>query len=278
MRRMLICCGEKADTPLYMKEFEVSVSTIEELCYCFKKNLHMLEESIMREELCAFIEQQLHLKALAEELRSVIGQKKGLSAFVCSIMEYTGYLSQKEVVYLEAELKEVEGKDNVVRRKAKADFLLQNEKYARAAMEYDSILKEEVIEDDKIIGDIYHNLATLYSRMFYFDKAAKYYQMAYEKNKDKESYESYLLALHMCLSREEYVKKVADEMVTEETALALEKRLEQSLTEEAASPERNRINEISNYRKLGYVQEYYWALEKVFEEYKKEYRDSMSEG
>lgn len=278
MGKMIICCGKKAETPLYMKEFQLSVSTIEELCYCLNKNLHMLDKNIMKEQLCSFIEQQLDLKPLAEQMRSVIENQKGLAAFVCCIMKYTGYLSEEENACLEVQLSEIEGKSSVVRRKAKADFLLEHKKLAKAAREYNRILQEETMEDDKIAGDIYHNLGTVYSRMFYFDKAAKYYQMAYEKNKEKESYECYLLALHMHLPKEEYVKRVAEEMVTEETALALEKKLGQALLDEADSPKRGRMNEISKYRQLGYVQEYYWALEKIFDEYKQEYRGSMSEG
>lgn len=278
MGRMIICSGKKAEKPLYMKEFQISVSTIEEICYCLKKNLHMLDKNIMKEQICSFIEQQLGMETLAKQLRTVIEHQEGLSAFVRCIMKSVGYLSEEELLYLEAELKEVEGKSSVVRRKAKADFLLEHKKYAKAAMEYNNILREEILEDEKITGDIYHNLGTTYSRMFYFDKAAKYYQMAYEKNKDEESYESYLLALHMHLPKEEYVKAVTEEMVPEEMALALEQRLGQALIDEKDSLKRNRINEILKYRQLGYVQEYYWALEKVLDEYKQEYRESMSEG
>ena len=278
MGRMLICCGKKAETPLYMKEFQISVSTIEEICYCLKKNLHMLDKSIMKEQICSFIEQQLGMETLAKQLRAVIEKQEGLSAFVRCIMKSVGYLSEEELLYLEAELKEVEGKSNVVRRKAKADFLLEHKKYAKAAVEYNNILREEILEDDKITGDIYHNLGTTYSRMFFFDKAAKYYNMAYEKNKDEESYACYLLALHMYLPKEDYVKAVTEEMVPEETALSLEQRLGQALLDEKESSKRNRMNEVTKYRQLGYVQEYYWALEKVFDEYKQEYRRSMSEG
>lgn len=278
MGRMIICSGKKAETPLYMKEFQISVSTIEEICYCFKKNLHMLDKNIMKEQICSFIEQELGMEALAKQLRAVIEHQEGLSAFVRCIMESVGYLSEEELLYLEAELKEVEGKSSLVRRKAKADFLLEHKKYAKAVMEYNNILREEILEDEKITGDIYHNLGTAYSRMFYFDKAAKYYQMAYEKNKDEESYESYLLALHMHLPKEEYVKAVTEEMVSEEMALALEQRLGQALIDENDSPKRKRMNEILKYRQLGYIQEYYWALEKILDEYKQEYRESMSEG
>ena len=278
MGRMLICCGRKADEPLYMREFQVFVSTIEELCYCLKKNLHMLDDSIMNEQICRFIEQELGMEKLAKQLREVIEKQVGLPVFVRCIMKYIGYLSEEELILMEAELKEVEGKSNAVRKKAKADFWLESKKYAKAAREYYRILQEETLEDDKIKGDIYHNLGTIYSRMFFFDKAATYYQIAYEKNKDEESYACYLLALHVHLPKEEYVKVVTEELVSEEMALALEQRLGQALIEEKDSCKRNRMDEVLKYRQLGYVQEYYYALEKVLEEYKAEYRGSMSEG
>lgn len=275
---MIICHKKKAETPLYIKEFELNIYTIEELCFCFKKNLHMLDNNIMRETLCVFLEKDLELKELAVSLRRIIERQEGLAAFVGTIMKYTGYLQEEERIFLESELKEVEGKSSVVRRKAKADFLLEHKKYAKAAREYNAILVEEEIEEEKIAGDIYHNLGTIYARLFSFKEAAEFYQKAYKKNQDKESYECYFMALHMYLPREEYVKRVAEELVTEEDALSIEKKLEQMIAEEKESPKREEIKEILKYRELGYVQEYYRGLDRIFSGYQQDYKASMTEG
>lgn len=278
MGRMIICHGKKAKTPLYMKEFELHIYTIEELCFCFKKNLHMLDNSIMRETLCIFLEKELELKELAECLRGIIERQEGLGAFVSTIMKHSGYLPEEERIFLESELKVVEGKSSVVRRKAKADFLLENKKYAKAAKEYNAILAEEEIEEEILEGNIYHNLGTIYARLFFFKEAAEFYQRAYAKNQDKESYECYLMALHMYLPKEEYVKRVAEELVTEEEALFIERKLEQLIAEEKESSKRGEIKELLKYRELGYVQEYNRGLDKVFSGYQQEYKTSMTEG
>ncbi|MBQ4530319.1 MAG: hypothetical protein IJA36_06885 [Lachnospiraceae bacterium] len=278
MGRMIICHKKKAEIPLYIKEFELHIYTIEELCFCLKKNLHMLDDNIMKENLCIFLEKELELKELAEYLRKIIEKQEGLAVFVGAIMKYTGYLRKEEIIFLEAELKEVEGKSSVVRRKAKADFLLEHKKYAKAVREYNAILTEEEIEEEKIRGNIYHNLGTIYARLFFFKEAAEFYQKAYENNRDKESYECYLMALHMYLPKEEYVKRVAEELVTEEDALFIEKKLEQMVLEEKESPKREEIKEILKYKELGYVQEYYHGLDKIFSGYQQDYKVSMTEG
>ena len=69
MGRMLICHDKKAENPLYMKEFELHIYAIEELCFCLNKNLHMLDNHIMKEQLCSFLEQELELPQLAAHLR-----------------------------------------------------------------------------------------------------------------------------------------------------------------------------------------------------------------
>lgn len=278
MGRMLICHGKKAETPLYMKEFELHIYTIEELCYCLNRNLHMLDNHLMREQLCLFLEKELGLEELAGHLRKVIENQEGLARFVRSIMKYTGYLNEDELVFLEAELKDVEGKSSVVRRKAKADFFLENKKFVKAIREYEEILKQETLEDVIMEGNIYHNMATAYGRLFFFKEAAAYYCKAYEKNQDRESYESYLLALHMYLPKEEYIKTVTEEMVSEELALSLEQKLQKTMEREQDSAARKRVRDILKQKESGYIQEYYKGMDELFEDYKQEYRGSMAEG
>lgn len=278
MGRMLICHGKKAETPLYMKEFELHIYAIEELCFCLNKNLYMLDNHLMREQLCMFLEKELELSELAAHLRKVIENQEGLAKFVRSIMKYTGYLNEDELIFLEAELKDVEGKSSVVRRKAKADFFLENGKCAKAIKEYEEILANEEMEDVTMEGNLYHNMGTAYGRLFFFKEAAEFFMKAYEKNQDKESYESYLFALHMYLPKEEYIKRVTEEMVTEEVALALEQKIQKTMEQEKNSEERRKVIEILNNKELGRVQEYYKGMEQLIEGYKQEYKGSMTEG
>ena len=275
MDRILICQGKKAEKPYYFQEFELNIYAIEELCYCFRKNLHMLDENIMREQLCQFVEVELALPELAGKMRKSIENQEGLQGFVSVIMRDTGYLNDKQLQQLKSSLKEVEGKSTLLRRKAKADFCLANKWYQKALLEYQSMLKEEEFEKEEDKADIYHNMGTVYARLFFFEEAEKNFAHAYELNHDKESLRCYLQALHMYLPKEEYVKRVAQEMIPEEDALVIEETLSQALEEVGHCEKQRKMEQVQEYKISGNISTYYEELNKCLEGYKQEYKNSM---
>lgn len=275
MDRILICQGKKAEQPYHFQEFELNIYTIEELCYCFYKNLHMLDENIMKEQLCQFVERKLELPQLAEKMRKSIENQKGLEGFVHAVMDDTGYLREEELAKLSQSLREVEGKSTLLRRKAKADFYLENKRYQKAFQEYQEILREEEFENEADKANIYHNIGTVYAGLFLFEEAGKNYAHAYELSGDKESLGCYLQALHMYLPKEAYVKRVAEEMVPEENALATEETLLHALEKAAVSEKRKKMDKVLEYKKAGNISRYYEKLNECLEEYKQEYKNSM---
>ena len=275
MDRVLICQGKKAEKPYRFLEFELNIYTIEELCYCLQKNLHMLDETIMREQLCQFVEAELALPKLAMKLRKTIENREGLLGFVSTIMRETGYVTEERLQQLAISLKEVEGKSSLLRRKARADFCLENKWYQKALSEYQAILREEPFEKEEEKAAIYHNIGTVYARLFFFKEAEKYYARAYALDENKESLRCYLQALHMYLPREEYIKRVTEEMISEEDALKTEQTLAEVLPEVEECEKQKRREQVQEYRRKGDIPRYYEELEQCFEEYKQEYRNGM---
>lgn len=275
MDRVLICQGKKAEKPYRFLEFELNIYTIEELCYCLQKNLHMLDETIMREQLCQFVEAELALPKLAMKLRKTIENREGLLGFVSTIMRETGYVTEERLQQLAISLKEVEGKSSLLRRKARADFCLENKWYQKALSEYQAILREESFEKEEEKAAIYHNIGTVYARLFFFKEAEKYYARAYALDENKESLRCYLQALHMYLPREEYIKRVTEEMISEEDALKTEQTLAEVLPEVEECEKQKRREQVQEYRRKGDIPRYYEELEQCFEEYKQEYRNGM---
>lgn len=275
MDRVLICQGKKAEKPYRFLEFELNIYTIEELCYCLQKNLHMLDETIMREQLCQFVETELALPNLAMKLRKTIENREGLLGFVSTIMRETGYVTEERLQQLAISLKEVEGKSSLLRRKARADFCLENKWYQKALSEYQAILREEPFEKEEEKAAIYHNIGTVYARLFFFKEAEKYYARAYDLDENKESLRCYLQALHMYLPREEYIKRVTEEMISEEDALKTEQTLAEVLPEVEECEKQKRREQVQEYRRKGDIPRYYEELEQCFEEYKQEYRNGM---
>lgn len=292
MECLLLCHEKKAEKPFYLKEFDLKIYTIEELCYCLYKNVHMLDRHIMKEQLCMFLQKELGFEHLAMELRHMIETKQGLEKFVLAILEESGFFLEQELQSIGRELQEIEGKSSLFRKKTRGDYYLEHEKYAKALLEYQQILETEfgecrveTITEDISLGDrelleykssVIHNIGIVYARLFSFEEAARYFYKSYEIAKDSESLESYLIALHMYLPREQYIERVTNEMIAQDVALGVEEKFRIVIEGQAGLEGRKRHREIFEQKTIGNVMEYYEEVDGVLEKYKEDYRESMT--
>ncbi len=292
MECLLLCHEKKAEKPFYLKEFDLKIYTIEELCYCLYKNVHMLDRHIMKEQLCMFLQKELGFEHLAMELRHMIETKQGLEKFVLAILEESGFFREQELQSIGRELQEIEGKSSLFRKKARGDYYLEHEKYSKALLEYQQILetefgecKAETVTEDISLGDrelleyksgVLHNIGTVYARLFSFEMAARYFYRAYEITKDSESLEGYLIALHMYLPRDEYIERVTKELIIQDVALAVEEKFRIVMEGQDKQESRRRNREIFEQKTLGNVMEYYEEVDGVLEKYKEDYKESMT--
>lgn len=291
MECLLLCHEKKAEKPFYLKEFDLRIYTMEELCYCLYKNVHMLDRHIMKEQLCMFLQKELGFERLAAELRQMIETKQGLEKFVLAILEVSGLFLKEELENIGTELREIEGKSSLFRKKARGDYYLEHAKYAKALYEYQQILETEfegcmaeTITEEMSLGDrelleyksnVIHNMGTVYARLFSFEEAARYFYKSYEMTKDNESLESYLMALHMYLPREQYIERVTSEMIAQDVALGVEEKFRIVIEEGARQEDKCRSKKIFEQKTLGNVMEYYEEVDAVLEKYKEDYKESM---
>ena len=81
------------------------------------------------------------------------------------------------------------------RIKAKADILMETDKYNMAINYYNSILSKSINTDlpERFYGDVYNNLGVAYARLFEYDQAATAFRCAYRLNASAESLESIIM-------------------------------------------------------------------------------------
>ena len=97
----------------------------------------------------------------------------------------------------------------------------------------------------------------------------------FEMTKDNESLESYLMALHMYLPREQYIERVTSEMIAQDVALGVEEKFRIVIEEGARQEDKCRSKKIFEQKTLGNVMEYYEEVDAVLEKYKEDYKESM---
>ena len=141
MAELTLCSGSLATTPYYITGLGVNVYSIEELCYCLTKNAYILDQDLLDDELCIFLDKQLKMKDLAAKLQEMIDADKSIGEFVTTILTETGYLGEEEIREVKQVLLDNAMLGFAQKRKARGDNLLRSRKYMLAIEEYQFILQ-----------------------------------------------------------------------------------------------------------------------------------------
>lgn len=228
MGRVVLCVGNMAKTPYLIKKADISVYTVEELCYCIRENTFLMDEDMVCRELVDWLRQECDLPELADSLHRHLKAKASVSAFLTEILEYTGYYSREETRRISRFLETEAGLSEYERQKNATDYLAGNGKYELAMLRYHELLHDVPEEDTVLRAKILHNMGYVSSQLFLFDRASKFFYNAYELSGEKESFLQFLAAKRMRLDEKAYVDFIAglpEEYY--EITMELEKRVEQ---------------------------------------------------
>ena len=179
MGRAILCLGQYAKIPYTFEKTKTRVFCLEELCFFLKENAGLVDESCFTRELADWIGEQCGLPELAVRLRALMKGKEKPEVIVPQILEYAGCFSEKEIqetgqlIRLSADVSLPE------KWKARADYFLENRRYAMAIQEYRRILDEEEKRIPSFDGKLYHNLGVAQAGLFLFEKAADSFETAY---------------------------------------------------------------------------------------------------
>jgi tetratricopeptide (TPR) repeat protein len=227
MGELLICHEPIAALPYYVEGLGQNLYSMEELCYYIAKNTYLLDESFMTEELCTWVEKEMNLYRLGEQLRDIMREQGLLSDFVLAILESTSYVTMKEMQEIVLTIRQMEEKSDFECSKIRADQLMERRKYLAAIYEYKRLLdSEDAKKESKLIcGNILHNLGTAYARLFLFEEAADCYSRAYRLNEAGESLRE-CMHCYLCLGDEEgFLQKAEDYELDEMAVLEIKNEL-----------------------------------------------------
>ena len=209
MGRVILCMGNTAKTPYVLQNLGISIYTVEELCYCIKEDAFLMDDGIVCKELIDWLRDECGLTELADSLYVFLRLKSSVSAFLATILEYTGYYPPAEIKRIEQFLKAAEGQDEYEKRKRIADYLAGTGKYQLAVEKYSELLLLLPLEYAEFRARVLHNIGYANCQMFLFEKAAKHFEEAYRLSGEKESLMQFLAAKRMLLTEKEYIDYIA---------------------------------------------------------------------
>ena len=154
MSGYIICQVKRAKLPYYIENISTNIYSIEELCFYFYHNIYLLDSTILNEELCFWIRDQLGLKKLADNLyKHLDDDDMKVGDFILPVFKEINYLSLEEFRKLNQQIQQLAKEPEVLRQKRKGDYLMEHGKYVNAIKVYQKALRQET-EDEAAVTDI----------------------------------------------------------------------------------------------------------------------------
>ncbi len=206
MGSLILCHHKRAIHPHDITRIHRKIYTIEELCYYLCNNLYLVDYTIMNEQLCRWLEEELEFKDLADRLRNILKQNGSIEKFVLMILSESHIYNEAEMIRIQNVLERLKNQKDIERQKYKGDNLLESGEWEEAILVYQSILNQEKDKsvDDKFYAYIYANMGAAYGKLFLYQESARMYDRAFLICGDITMLEPYLYASYKYMSMEEY--------------------------------------------------------------------------
>lgn len=154
MSGYILCQVKRAKLPYYIENISTNIYSIEELCFYFYHNIYLLDSTILNEELCFWIRDQLGLKKLADNLyKHLDDDDMKVGDFILPVFKEINYLSLEEFRRLNQQIQQLAKEPEVLRQKRKGDYLMEHGKYVNAIKVYQKALRQETT-DETVVTDI----------------------------------------------------------------------------------------------------------------------------
>ncbi len=206
MGSIILCHSVIAKTPFEITRIHKKIYTIEELCYYITHNLYLVDNTVINEQLCTWIEGELELRELSYQLRNILLDHIGKEEFIMTLMKESKIYIQSELNHLQDVLARLKDLPDVERQKNKGDNLLKNGETEEAILVYQSILRglrDENLEES-FYGKVYACMGAAYGRMFLYKESMAMYDKAFQICNDPALVKCYLYAASRCLDETQY--------------------------------------------------------------------------
>ena len=227
MSGYILCQVKKAEKPFYIENISTNIYSIEELCYYLYNNLYLVDSSLISNQLCTWLEEELDLPKLAAKLKPFIGKEAGLEEILYPVFKEINYLAYEELRTLNGRIERRNSESEEIREKQKGDALMENRMYVNAIRVYQKLLEKESKDvSGEMRERIFHNQGCAYSYLFQMEKAVECFRRAYEGSRSRKALETYLLAVGVTRTPAEYQSVVR--------RLGVEKEVLQDIKEKLA--------------------------------------------
>lgn len=277
MNNVCLCTGNYAKNPFYLKFSDISLYSIEELCYYFMERVHLLDDSIVSAELVNWIRHECGLTQLADELDGYVRKHVSVAAFVSTVFDRTGMYDANTIKQIDRLLKEQSSLTTVERYKKRAEYLYQQGRFRQALSIYRELVEYIPSRDSAGRALLYYNMASIYAMDFAYKQAADLYYEAYLLHPDRQTRAAYILANKKALTDYAYGAFKRENPNWEEDFLKVEQLCAQADERWLASRERQLVTELAALRENGQLDAYSQQSQGLIRQLRKDYKRQTME-
>lgn len=135
---------KKQSVPYFIENISTNIYSVEELCYYLYHNLYLIDKTIINEELCIWIGEELNLPGLAAKIRQFLGQDIHVDDVIYPVFKEINYLTYEELKALNSRLVLISKESADMRQKQKGDSLMENGMYVNAIRVYQKLLRGQI--------------------------------------------------------------------------------------------------------------------------------------
>ncbi len=211
MGSLILCHKKRAVQPYMITRIHMKIYTIEELCYYICNNLYLIDHTLMNQQLCEWLAEELELTKLSDLLRKALAKNCTVEQFVLTVLQGSDIYGLSEIHKIQGLLEKLQNQKDVMRLKYKGDSLLRRKEYASAILVYQSIVGAERDHSvtKEFYGKIYGCLGAAYGNMFLYEEAAAAYKEGWKLCDDKDMLRAYVYCCYRFMPQAAYVKMLS---------------------------------------------------------------------
>ncbi len=274
--RVLLTVGQLAKQPYYMTRIGRNLYSAEELCYSLVQSAQFLDAWLLDPVLIDWLEDGCGLQELAESLRPYLKKPEAVSEFVTALFNYVGYVPREKQRQTRQIVQAGEGLEEWESRLARADYLRESGRFAKAGEEYRRILNHLPVTERTLRSGAQRGLGMTACSRFLFSLAAEHFHSAWKLSEDPKDYLWYLAAVRMGMSTEDYISFVASHPEAYACSMELEKKMDALEKSYPSSEGRKQLLQLRQYKEDGRSYSYEAEMLSVIENLKKRYRQEQS--
>ncbi len=184
----LILTERKQGAGFCVKNSDMVLTSMAELCYYIYHNIYALDAGFFDEDFFDFLK-AMEQDALIQKLNIDILSGRHYTVFAEDVILYTDYYSTEEKKRISREFQKIKNRTPAENEKARADLLYHQGRTGEALREYQLLLQlpPEKTEDE-ITADTWNNIGVIKVKAFHYKKAL----LCFEKAADTVAKEEYL--------------------------------------------------------------------------------------